>query len=217
MIILIALVIIFIAVAWVFYGGHVRNTMPYVKGDALFSNAEKHFLASLEKALKNEHRIFGKVRVADIVNTKQISNRSKWQVAFNKIAMKHFDFVLCDRNSLDVLAVVELDDSSHQKKERQQRDRFIDELCSAVSLPLIRVKAKKVYDVLELRTIIFNATGVSAASLLPTKRDTSSPPPYSDSVKEGPQVCQTCSSKMVLRASGWDCTSFPPCSSKRSE
>ena len=84
-------------------------------------------------------------------------SRSKWQTAFNQISAKHFDYVLCSATSLEVLAVIELDDKSHNKPSRSKRDEFISEACHGADLPLIRFPAKASYTVDGVRKKIIDA------------------------------------------------------------
>jgi hypothetical protein len=75
---------------------------PYIMNQILFSPAERSFLRVLEQAIGDEYRVFGKVRVADVVSVKSMSNRNVWQQAFNRISAKHFDFVLCRKDDLTI-------------------------------------------------------------------------------------------------------------------
>jgi hypothetical protein len=66
--------------------------------------------------------------------------------------------VLCNRDNLAVVCAIELNDKSHQKDSRRQRDAFVVELCRAIGLPLVQIPAKRMYSVEEIRTIILDAT-----------------------------------------------------------
>lgn len=134
-----------------------KEGYPYRKVDALFTAAERSFLAALDDAVGQQFRVFGKVRIADIANVKKISNRQAWQRAQNKITSKHLDYILCDKNDLSVVCAVELNDKSHQRRDRKERDLFVDNLCQTISLPLVKIEARGVYSVSEIRTILFNA------------------------------------------------------------
>jgi hypothetical protein len=79
----------------------------------------------LQRAVAAEYQLFAKVRLADIVRPVRNASRSGWQTAFNRTAGKHVDFVLCDWSRLSVIAVVELDDSSHERLERSVRDSLV--------------------------------------------------------------------------------------------
>ena len=102
----------------------------------------------LQQAVGNNDAIFGKVRVADVVEPKSGHGRSARQKAFNKISAKHFDFLLCDKEELSVACAIEMDDGSHNSKRRQDRDKFLKEVFEAAGVPLIQVPAKPAVEVI---------------------------------------------------------------------
>lgn len=59
---------------------------PYQPAKTLFSPAERSFLGVLDQAVGPEHRVFGKVRVADIATVKPGLGNSARQGALNRIA-----------------------------------------------------------------------------------------------------------------------------------
>ena len=63
---------------------------PYTRNGALFSPAERSLLGALEQAVGEDYRIFGKVRVADIVSVRPTANQSSWLHAFDQISAKTF-------------------------------------------------------------------------------------------------------------------------------
>lgn len=133
------------------------KSFPYTRLDFLFSQAERAFLSALEKAVGKQFRIFAKVRIADVIGVKLSCGQRDQQVAFNKISCKHFDFVLCDKRSMKIMAAVELDDRSHSLKERQERDLFVNAVCLAAKLPLIRVPVRRYYGEAQLQKQIFDS------------------------------------------------------------
>ena len=126
----------------------------YQQKKRLFTPAERSFLGVLDAAIGSEYRVMGKVRVADVLSPQKGMSRKNWQTAFNRISAKHFDYVLCDLKTLEVKAAVELDDSSHNSKSRVKRDEFLDGACESAGLPLIRIKARRNYQVGEVKNSI---------------------------------------------------------------
>lgn len=111
---------------------------PYVRTYLLTKN-EWRFYKSLKPITdKYQLHILAKIRIADIVNVQQGLSNSERYSAYNKIQSKHFDFVLANPDNLAVLCAIELDDSTHEKIERQKRDYFVENVCKKVDLPLIR-------------------------------------------------------------------------------
>ncbi|MBR3404955.1 MAG: DUF2726 domain-containing protein, partial [Firmicutes bacterium] len=58
---------------------------------------------------------------------------------FNRIKAKHTDFILVEPETLEVLAVVELDDPSHEREDRIERDEFVDHVYEAAGIPLLHI------------------------------------------------------------------------------
>ncbi|NLX26900.1 MAG: DUF2726 domain-containing protein [Lentisphaerae bacterium] len=136
-------------------GRRTPNRYLYEKEDALFSPAERSFLGVLEQSVEQNYRLFGKVRLADVIRVKRGMSRAVWQSAFNRIQSKHLDFVACDPNDLTVQFVVELDDKSHAKAKRQTRDDFVDHALASAGVPLFRFPAKRTYSVQDIQSQIF--------------------------------------------------------------
>ena len=207
---------------------------PYKKNESLFSEAERSFLGVLDTAVGDEHRVFGKVRVVDVVSVVNTGNKSDWQRAFNKVSARHFDFVVCRDNDLTIVAAIELDDRSHQRRKRKEQDDFLAELCERISLPLLRFPARRSYSVAEIgeRFVYLAESGVGARQE-PTISDAvefsvgpEAPRVHAEfessatePVKEQP-ICPKCSGPMVIRRSQsgenagkqfWGCSVFPKC------
>lgn len=144
---------------------------PYRLQPALFTPAERSFLGALEQALGDELRVFGKVRVADVVKVDGVRDRSIRQRAFNRISAKHFDFLLCRPDDLAVVAAVELDDHSHGARKRRERDDFLREVCEAAELPLVNIAAQRSYSVEELRREVGAMAALRPTSTAPERPD----------------------------------------------
>lgn len=113
---------------------------PYVKPYLLTKN-EWAFYKALKPITDKYHlHILAKVRLADLVSVRSGLSKSNYNKAFSKIKAKHVDFVLANPANLAVLCAIELDDSSHDGIDRQQRDFFLDKVCETVKLPLIHCK-----------------------------------------------------------------------------
>ena len=132
---------------------------PYQPAKPLFSAAERSFLGVLDQAAGPDHRVFGKVRVADVASLKTGLTNSARQGALNKVASKHFDFVICRTSDLAVICAVELNDKSHSSQRAQVRDDFIVGLCQAINLPLLQVPAKQAYSPQDIRAQFLAAIG----------------------------------------------------------
>lgn len=120
--------------------------LPYTRHEKLFTAAERNFYFALKAAIGNRYTIFGKVRVADLVKVTSKTNGERGYRALARIAQKHVDYVLCDPNTLAIVCVIELNDSTHDRKDRIERDRFISTVFKHIGLPIAWVKARATYD-----------------------------------------------------------------------
>jgi hypothetical protein len=73
------------------------------------------------------------------------------QIAVNRAAQKHFDFVICSGPSLVPVCAIELNDSSHYSSSAKRRDEFLSSVCTQVGLPLVVIKAARSYPPEEIR------------------------------------------------------------------
>lgn len=140
-------------------GSGSKVGLPYVPAKALFSPAERSFLGVLDQVVGSEHRVFGKVRVADLASVKPGLGTAARQGALNRVAAKHFDFVVCRASDLAVVCAVELNDSSHSSKRAQARDELLTKVCEVIGLPLFQVPAKRAYSVQELQAQFASVIG----------------------------------------------------------
>ena len=122
--------------------------LPYKRKDFLLTKAERSFFGVLQTAAGTQYLIFAMVRLADLIYIAR-GTKSR-QSHFNRIQSKHIDFVLCDPQSVRPLLAIELDDSSHDRPDRQDRDSFVDAALAVAGLPILRVPARSGYNAKEL-------------------------------------------------------------------
>jgi hypothetical protein len=143
--------LLLIAVFALLLGRSKPPAYPYQKL-ALFTPAEQVFLRVLQDCINSRDiMIMGKVRLADLIGPLAELDSALKRQAFNKICAKHIDFVLCSAKTFDVLGVIELDDSSHQRADRQARDAFVDAALAAAGIRIIHIKTQRQYDVQSLQ------------------------------------------------------------------
>ena len=85
-------------------------------------------------------RICPKVRLLDLVEPKKGTDGKQRQTLLNKIQSKHVDFAICDEK-LNVLLILELDDSSHDTETRKQRDTFVDSVLTGSGYKILHVRS----------------------------------------------------------------------------
>lgn len=130
-------------------GGGRPVELAYESCGALLTPAEAAFypvLAEAARAGPEACLVMCKVRLSDLVRPRKGLGRSPRQTLRNKADRKHVDFVVVRASDFGVVAAVELDDSSHQRKDRKERDGFVDGALEAAGVRVVRVKWGRGYD-----------------------------------------------------------------------
>jgi hypothetical protein len=141
-------------------GLSVGSRVGYRRGRFLSAN-EKSFLIALDAALGRGYRAFAQVRLAELANPVENANVRVRRRALHAVMAKSIDFVICDVLTLDPVAAIEVDDRSHLAPERRDRDAFVNAVFAEIGVPLLRVKAQRVYSVGELRDLVAGADLIS--------------------------------------------------------
>lgn len=132
--------------------------LPFRLRDSLLTPAELNFYRVLASVVGTRAAICPKVRLTDLFAVELPSHNKG---ASNRISQKHVDFVLCDPTTFHFLCGVELDDSSHSRGRRMERDELVDGVFTAAGLPLFHILAKSSYSPADLRGLfdpVFNAS-----------------------------------------------------------
>lgn len=182
--------------------------LPYRIRDDFLSPAERSFHSSLVLAIGDRVVVCPKVRLGDILFTTEL--RQGWKYS-NRINQKHIDFLLCHPDTMRPLLAIELDDSSHQREDSQERDRFKDAAFAAAGLPLIRITTRRNYVPQQiLAELLPHLGGPSAAGAIP----------YASPLDAGPPTCPKCGVPMAIKTATrgksagqkfYGCPNFPKC------
>lgn len=126
------------------YKQNFNYSQSYERKYSLLSTNELKFYKLLKKiADEMNFSLFTQVSLYQIV-------KSKNQTAFNRIRSKSIDFVLTDNNS-NIKVCIELDDITHKRNDRIQRDKFINELFNELNITLLRIPVQNFYDFEDLK------------------------------------------------------------------
>jgi hypothetical protein len=137
----------------------IKKQFNYKKAKSLLTPAEVSFNHALQIAINDRFNIHSKVRLADVLEVDNHGSKSEWQKAFNQIKAKHLDFVLTDIKTSEILCAIELDDKSHKRKDRKERDEFLNDAMVSADIPLIRFDAKSSYDTVSIENAVSEKLG----------------------------------------------------------
>ncbi len=221
--ILLAIIVLIVSILLKKNKTSLPKSYPYKPVKSLLTPTERSFLGVLDSAAGSDYRIFSKVRLADVIAVKSGLSKSARQSALNRINRKHIDFLICNPADLSILCAIELDDRSHNREDRKERDQFIDKVFDAADIPILHIKAKAGYTPGELSAALANVTGIkpTARNSVGTESEvshTSNEPTQSE--PDNSPVCPRCGAPLVSREakkgkhSGekfLGCSNFPKC------
>ncbi len=184
------------------------RALPYRLRDDFLSRAEHSFYNVLCYAVREQATVLAKVNLGDIFFVAQPGENQSYR---NKIDRKHVDFLVCHTETMKPLFGVELDDKSHDRRDRIERDAFVNEVFQAAGLPLVRFPARAAYDVTSIAAELtpYVSHGPAAQPAGPQQRLSGSTP-----------QCPKCGVPMVQRVASkgqnkgnqfWGCPNYPRC------
>ncbi|EKE17727.1 MAG: hypothetical protein ACD_10C00302G0003 [uncultured bacterium] len=124
------------------------KTPPYF-GKTVLSEPEQILFHRLKEALPNQ-LVFVQVAMNALVG---IRKNPTWQSQFNVISGKYVDFVVCNPD-FTVKAIVELDDSTHQRTDRIKSDAVKDLAFQKISCPMVRFHVREIPNIEQIRLAI---------------------------------------------------------------
>ncbi len=132
--------------------------LPYQQRTSLLTRAEQDFFEILRSVTPSGFIVYPQMRLASIVDVLPSARRN--YAHFNRIQAKCVDFVLCDERTTAPRLVVELDDSSHNRAYRRQRDQFVDAVLASAGLPILHVRWQRQYQAAEIEAAIQQCMGM---------------------------------------------------------
>ncbi len=134
-----------------------RRALPYTLGQTLFSPEEATFLEALDDAVGGDYRVFGKVRLSDLVVVRRGVGRRLLEQSSARIESLKIDFLVCGRKSAAVVCAVELVSGKSRKGRGRAPDKALGRACDALRLPLVRVPMAETYSTKALAEQIYTA------------------------------------------------------------
>lgn len=95
----------------------------YIRVPLLTQREQRQYAVLKQIADEKNVLICPKVRLLDLVSP--VHGVRNYKALLSKVMSKHVDFVICSQE-MYVLGIIELDDSTHFRQDRIQRDEFVD-------------------------------------------------------------------------------------------
>lgn len=124
----------------------------YKQKDFLITRAEHEFFDILIEILSDQYHVFTQVHLPTILEHKVVGQN--WKGAFSHINGKSVDFVICDKTYIKPLLAIELDDNSHERPDRIERDSEVERMLQDAGMPLLRIQNKCSFNKEEIKSLI---------------------------------------------------------------
>jgi len=119
-----------------------NNTYNYNLRPLIMTATEADFFKKLNEVVSDRYFVFPQVHLSALFDHRV--KGQEWKYAFSHINGKSVDYVLCDKQTLQPVYAIELDDFTHQYSDRIERDSEVERIFKLTQLPLVRFKNKDV-------------------------------------------------------------------------
>jgi very-short-patch-repair endonuclease len=129
----------------------------------LLTQPEQILYHRLAQALP-DHIVLAQVQVSRVLGVKKGFNFQQWN---NRINRMSYDFIVCTKDSTPI-AVIELDDKTHEQQARVEADQKKNAATNAAGLKVIRWNVKSIPDMKEIQAqLIAEKFGVTKSNPAP--------------------------------------------------
>jgi hypothetical protein len=131
---------------------------PKYRARVLLTANELEFFQRLRRALPDEY-IFPQVALSALIGPTSHGKRNLQD--FRKISQKRVDFAIYT-SSLELLALIELDDRTHDRAKDAKRDAFV----ASAGIRTLRFESRNKPNHAEIRAAVFPSTAPTADGIL---------------------------------------------------
>lgn len=136
---IVAVIIVILAAIGMKIGNAPKQTIAAYRKKYLLTKNEYSFYQKIKPIIQEKNlRVLCKIRLADLIEPEPNKNQKEWYAAFNRIKSKHIDFAIATEN-MKVIVLVELQDNTHQKSDRKERDEFVNTAVTRAGYILLSV------------------------------------------------------------------------------
>ena len=166
-------IVVFIGIAYIFKGiGKIKQAEDSNENNSQIKKSQYKYYAKSYVMTSRENECFKILNeifsskwfvVPQVHLSALLDYRVKgqnWNAAFRHINGKSVDFVLIGKESYKVICVIELDDSTHSKPDRIERDVEIERMFKEAKIPLARISKFESMTKPEIAKVVTDAINV---------------------------------------------------------
>ena len=137
-----AILLVFGLLIFAFFLAKKRKEPKYTAKDALLTPTEIKYYDLISEMIGNRYLFFPQINLASIIN-KESDNNSRTDL------FRNIDFGVFDYNFKPIL-LIEINDNSHFRKDRIERDEKVAKILKKAKLPLLTLWVKDGIDPAEI-------------------------------------------------------------------
>lgn len=145
-----AVFILLACVAALAYGARGKRgreqSKIYSKKERYLSRPEAEFLSVLRGIVGGRYEVYAQVPLVSVID----KNGS----AFRNELFRVVDYLIADPANSTPLLLIELNDASHARRDRVERDRKVAEICACAGIPLIAFTFEQAKNVPEVKKTV---------------------------------------------------------------
>lgn len=115
-----------------------RPIYKYSAKKYIMTSAEAECFERLERICGGKYYIFPQIQLSSLLNHK--IKGQNWRAALSRIQRKTVDFVLAEKTTMQTAYAIELDDRTHDRTDRVNRDSFVNQALNGSGIPLVRLR-----------------------------------------------------------------------------
>src|SRR3989344_4532815 len=120
------------------FGAKEKAKYSYKRKQFFLTAAEHKCYDALVAAVGADYYVFAQVHLPTLLA--HTVRGQDWRAAFAHINRKSVDFVLCDKVYISPKLAIELDDKSHERPDRIERDVEVERILKEAGIPLLRLE-----------------------------------------------------------------------------
>ncbi len=145
MLITLEIIVAILIIAGAVLSEYAKNTptqekvqYQYKQKQYLMTYVENKCYHAIVQAVQDKYFVFPQVHLSAFIDHKV--EGQNWKSAFRHINQKSVDFVLCDKHYISPKLAIELDDKTHERPDRIDRDGEVERVLQQAGLPLLRLE-----------------------------------------------------------------------------
>lgn len=108
----------------------IKLNAKYARKGALLTKPEYNFLMQLREIAPHKYEVLPQVALASVID-------KKTNTSYRNELFRFCDYCFFDKDTFEPLLLVELNDRSHLRADRQDRDAKVAAICASARIPLV--------------------------------------------------------------------------------